>query len=111
MVILSGRVTNEDILLEIAKSKFDGKVTNKLGRVFVWIAERRANVAQYDYLSYRADMIAHAITKMVEGYVRFNPEKSDNPFAYLHTIAGCAFANYICKEQREKRIAEERYEE
>ena len=111
MVILTGRVTNEDILFEIAKSKVDGKVTNKLGRVFGWIAERRADVAQYDYLSYRADMIAYAIERMVISYVKFNPEKSDNPFAYLHTVAGCAFANYICKEQREKRIAEERYEE
>jgi len=108
---MTNRVRNEDILYEIAKSKFDGKVTNNLGKTFVWIAERRANVAQYDRLSYRSDMIAHAITKMVEGYVRFDPKKSDNPFAYLHTIAGCAFVNYICKERREKEIAEKRYDE
>lgn len=104
-------ITNKDLLIEIEKSKANKKITDNLGRMFIWIATRYGKRINYVNRSYVDDMIELAILKMVEGYARFDPEKSDNPFAYLHTIAGCAFANYISKEHRQKEIAEERYEE
>ena len=41
-------------------------------------------------------MEEHAILMMVKSFNKFDPEKSDNPFAYLVQVTKCAFANIKC---------------
>jgi hypothetical protein len=96
------KVTNADLLVEMKTSKEAGQPTETLGKMFIWIANYHGNKPQHQLNPLREDMVAFAILQMVKSYNMFNPEKSDNPFAYLVTIAGCAFANVNNQERRER---------
>jgi len=100
-------VTNADLIVEIAKSKEDGKTTETLGKMMVYIAERYANRSNFINFPYKEEMIQEAITRMIISYPKFNPEKSDNPFAYLAQVARCAFANVQGKERKQQNIAKD----
>lgn len=102
------KVTNADLLVEIALSKEAGKPTETLGKMFVWIANRHGSKPQHQLNPLVEDMKAFAILQMVQSYASFNPEKSDNPFAYLVQVAGCAFVNVNNREAKERR---ERYDD
>jgi len=103
-----GNVTNADLLVEIKLSKAADKPTETLGKMFIWIANRHGSKPQYQLNPHIEDMKAFAILQMVKSYKNFNPEKSDNPFAFLVQAAGCAFANVSNREMKERR---ERYDE
>lgn len=102
-------VTSADLLVEMEKSRQSGEITETLGKMIMWIAHRYAfppNIEIYDYELHQ-EMEEHAILMMVKVYVNFDPEKSDNPFAYLVQVTKCAFANIRNKEAKEKGIKDE----
>jgi DNA-directed RNA polymerase specialized sigma24 family protein len=61
----------------------------------------RPNFANY---SYRDEMISDAIENCVKKAQKFNPEKSDNPFSYITTIAYHTFVNRITTEKKQAAI-------
>jgi len=101
-------ITNEDLLVEIAKSKESGKTTETLGKMMVYIAERYANRSNFHNFPHKDEMIQEAITRMLISYPKFNPELSDNPFAYLAQVTRCAFRNVQGKEKRQEQILKDK---
>lgn len=68
------------------------------------IANKYANKPNFIGYSYRDEMIADAILTCFRKYLKFNPEKSDNPFSYLTTCCHNAFLQRINSEKRESSI-------
>lgn len=76
-------------------------VTDYIGSCFVEIAEnlsRRPNFSNYQF---REDMVGDAIENCLMYCYNFNPEKSENPFAYFTQIIYYAFLRRIQKEKKQ----------
>ena len=60
--------------------------------------------------SYRDDMIADGIENCVASVDNFDPDKSNNPFAYFTQIAWNAFIRRIAKEKKQSYIKHKNFE-
>jgi len=99
--------TNEDLLEGMKRSKAKGKVSDQLGEFFLYIAPRRLNSKQYNRLTYADDMIQYAIMMMLKCYVDFDPQKSNNAWAYIITLIDSAFLQYMNRERKQALLKEE----
>jgi DNA-directed RNA polymerase specialized sigma24 family protein len=61
--------------------------------------------------SYKDEMIADAIENCVSAAHSFDPEKSNNPFAYFTQIAWNAFIRRISKEKKQAYIKHKNFEQ
>jgi hypothetical protein len=61
--------------------------------------------------SYRDEMISDAIENCFMYFDNFNPEKSENPFAYFTQISYYAFQRRKNKEKKNKYIMYKRFQE
>ena len=79
-------------------------VTNYIGECFLKIANHlwyRPNFINY---TYREEMISDGIENCLQYVHNFNPEKSDNPFAYFTQIIYYAFLRRIQKEKKQAHV-------
>ena len=103
--------TNPQILKHIIISKKIGKVTEPLAECIVWIANRYVNKPQFRGLTYNGDMVSCAILMAYKNILTFNPEKSNNPYAYIVAMVNGACHHIVGKERREAGIKEKMLEE
>lgn len=76
-------------------------VTDYIGTCFMEIAEnliRRPNFSNYPF---KEDMVGDAIENCLMYCYNFDPEKSENPFAYFTQIIYFAFLRKIQKEKKQ----------
>ncbi len=99
-------------LIEYKKSIVDAaekgepkpRITNYLGECFLKIATHlsyKTNFINYIFID---DMISDGIENCVQYIHNFNPEKSQNPFAYFTQIIHYAFLRRIQREKRQLEI-------
>ena len=67
-------------------------VTNYIGECFLKIANHLSYRPNFINYTYRDDMISDGIENCLQYMSNFNPEKSNNPFAYFTQIAKNGFA-------------------
>lgn len=90
---------NADLMKEILNYKETGIISNQMGeylRAIAWHLTGHSNFRQYSF-SLKEDFVGAALVKMIKGVEKFNPEKSNNPFAYFTQICWNSFV-YSCKE-------------
>ena len=108
-------VNNKDFLsalieyrsqLSLAKERGDPKprITNYLGECFLKIATHLSFKPNFVNYIFKDDMISDGIENCVQYIHNFNPEKSQNPFAYFTQIIHYAFLRRIQKEKRQLEI-------
>ena len=97
-------VTNAVLLPEILKAKEAGKVTPELARMYQQIATRFSLSRSYAHLSFREDMISSAVLNLLQNGLKFNPEKSKNPFSYLTQCCYHSFLQVIADEKKQREI-------
>ena len=90
---------------ERAKS-WEGKppITNYLGECFLKIATHLSYKPNFVNYMFREDMISDGIENSVQYIDNFDPEKSENPFAYFTQIIIYAFLRRIQREKRQLEI-------
>ena len=79
-------------------------VTNYIGECFLKIANHLAYRPNFINYTFRDDMISDGVENCLQYMDNFNPEKSDNPFAYFTQIIYYAFLRRIQKEKRQLEI-------
>ena len=108
-------VDNKKFLAEMTKfrakvirAKDSGRkrpmVTNYIGECFLKIANHLAYRPNFINYTFRDDMISDGIENCLQYMDNFNPEKSDNPFAYFTQIIYYAFIRRIQKEKKQTHI-------
>ena len=108
-------VDNKKFLAEMTKfrarvirAKDSGRkrpmVTNYIGECFLKIANHLAYRPNFINYTFRDDMISDGIENCLQYMDNFNPEKSDNPFAYFTQIIHYAFLRRIQKEKKQLEI-------
>ena len=80
------------------------QVTNDIGECFLKIATHLSYRPNFINYTYREEMISDGIENCLQYVKNFNPEKSNNPFAYFTQIIYYAFLRRISKEKRQTHI-------
>ena len=102
---------NSQILKHVLISQKIGRVTEPLAECIVWIAERQSGKAQFKGFTYLDDMIGHAVMHMLMVVLKFNSDKSQNPYAFLVQVTRGAFCNFQHRERKQREIKEQQSEE
>ena len=97
-------VTNSVLLPAVIEAKGIGKVTDKLIRMIQMIAERYSRKANFIGYSFREDMVSAAVMNLCNNALKFNPEKSNNPFSYYTTGIHNSFLQYLADEKKHRNI-------
>lgn len=79
-------------------------ITNYLGECFLKIATHLSYKPNFVNYMFREDMISDGIENCVQYIHNFDPEKSQNPFAYFTQIIHYAFLRRIQKEKKQLEI-------
>ena len=79
-------------------------VTDYIGSCFLKIANHLSYRPNFINYTFRDDMISDGIENCLQYLDNFNPEKSNNPFAYFTQIIYYAFIRRIQKEKKQVTI-------
>lgn len=79
-------------------------VTNYIGECFYKIATHLSYRPNFINYTYRDEMISDGIENCLQYVGNFNPEKSNNPFAYFTQIIYYAFLRRIAKEKKQSHV-------
>ena len=98
------------------KGKKKPEVTNYIGECFLKIANHLSYRPYFINYTFGDDMISDGIENCLQYLNNFNPEKSNNPFAYFTQIIYYAFIRRIQKEKKQviikqRMIAESNYDD
>lgn len=97
-------VTNAQLLPAVLEAKQLGRVTDKLAKMLLLIAERYSRKSWFSGYSYREDMVALAMVNLCANALKFDPAKSSNPFAYYTTAIHNSFQQYKSVEKNHRNI-------
>jgi len=93
-------------LCDVAKEAEVKKPTipNYIAKCFLQIATRLSYRPNFINYTYKDDMISDGIENCLAYMHNFNPEKSQNPFAYFTQIIYYAFLRRIQKEKKQQYV-------
>ena len=86
------------------KNRKKPDVTNYIGECFLKIANHLSYRPNFINYTYRDDMISDRIENCLQYMNNFDPDKSDNPFAYFTQIIYYAFIRRIQKEKKQMQV-------
>ena len=99
---------------KVEKAKIDGRpqpvIPDYVGVCFMLICNKLSTKPNFMGYTYRDEMIADAIENCVSAAHSFDPQKSNNPFAYFTQIAWNAFLRRIQKEKKQAYIKHKNFE-
>ena len=94
----------EDIAIAELKGNPKPPIPRYIGECFLKIANHLSFKPNFVNYMFKEDMISDGIENCVQYVHNFNPEKSQNPFAYFTQIIHYAFLRRIQREKRQLEI-------
>ena len=94
----------EDIEIAEIQGKEKPRIPRYIGECFLKIATHLSIKPNFVNYMFKEDMISDGIENCVQYIHNFNPEKSQNPFAYFTQIIHYAFLRRIQKEKKQLEI-------
>ena len=94
----------EDCKVALDNEEEQPSVSNYIGECFLKIATHLSYRPNFINYTYRDDMISDGIENCLQYVANFNPEKSNNPFAYFTQIIYYAFLRRIAKEKKQTHV-------
>jgi len=102
-----GYLSNKEMFTELMRCQEIGRVSDKLGKMYMILARRYASKPNFSGYSYKDEMISSGVVACVNALMKFNSERSDNPFAYYTSIVHNAFMQILNKEKKQQNIRDE----
>lgn len=84
-----------------------GRITNKLGTMFLKLVERYSHRANWRGYTYVDEMRGQALVQLSQVGLQFNEAKSDNPFAYYTAAVNNSFTRVLNLEKRNQIIRDD----
>lgn len=97
-------LSNKELFNEIKIAKKRGQMTDRLARMLQLLCAKYAKKGNFVNYTYNDDMQAYAMMMLVRTWNSFNPEKSDNPFAFFTQCIKNSFIQYLNQEKRQRNI-------
>jgi hypothetical protein len=88
-----------------------GRITNKLGTMFLKLVERYSHRANWRGYTYVDEMRGQALLQLAQIGLQFNEFKSQNPFAYYTAAINNSFTRVLNLEKRSQNIRDDLLEE
>lgn len=86
------------------------QVPNYIGKAIDLICKNLAKKPNFSGYTYKEDMIGDAMIDCISAVSNFDPNKTNNPFAYFTQIAWNAFIRRIHKEKKQTYIKHKNFE-
>ena len=102
---------NESCKVAEANNEEKPRITEYIGECIYKIATRLSTKPNFINYSYRDEMICDGIENCLQYINNFNPEKSQNAFAYVTQIIYFAFLRRIHKEKKQAAIKQRSIEQ
>lgn len=100
-------LSKKELLSAVMESKQLGRMSDDLAFKLQLLTDKYARSAQYARYTFNDDMRAYAMMMLVRTWNSFNPEKSDNPFAFYTQCIKNSFIQYLNQEKRQRNIRDE----
>ena len=100
-------LSNKELLASVIEAKSKGYMTDKLARMLQLLCSKYAKKGSFVNYSYNDDMQSYAMMMLVRTWNSFNPEKSNNPFAFFTQCIKNSFIQYLNQERRQRNIRDE----
>jgi hypothetical protein len=84
----------------VAEGKQKPQISNYIAECILKINQRLALAPKFARYTYIDEMISDGVQNSLEYLYNYNPEKYNNPFAYITQISFYAFIRRIQKEKR-----------
>jgi hypothetical protein len=84
-----------------------GRITNKLGSMFLKLVERYSHRSNWRGYTYIDEMRGQALVQLSQVGLQFNEAKSDNPFAYYTAAVNNSFTRVLNLEKRNQNIRDD----
>jgi DNA-directed RNA polymerase specialized sigma24 family protein len=97
-------LTNKELLSAVKDSKTKGRMSDVLAKMLQLLCSRYAKKGNFINYSYNEDMQAYAMMMLVRTWNSFDPEKSNNPFAFFTQCVKNSFIQYLNQEQRQRDV-------
>jgi len=98
-------------LKEAVESEKEEPIVPKyIGESILLICNNLAKKPNFSGYTYKQDMISDGIMDCIAAVDNFNPDKTNNPFAYFTQIAWNAFLRRIQKEKKQTYIKHKNFE-
>lgn len=94
----------------IKNNKPKPQLSNYIGQSILLICNNLAKKPNFSGYTYKQEMISDGIIDCIAAADNFNPEKTNNPFAYFTQIAWNAFIRRIHKEKKQTYIKHKNFE-
>lgn len=88
-------------VLSNKEGREDPPIPNYIGECFFKIADHLSRKPNFVSYSFRDEMIGDGIENCLQYFRNFNPDKSNNPFAYFTQVIYFAFLRRIQKEKKQ----------
>ena len=82
-------------------------MTPELVKMIMMLVDRYAQRANWRGYTYIDDMKSEALLSLLNGTLKFNPEKSKNPFGYMTQIVTHSFLTTLEKEKKVRKIRDD----
>lgn len=106
-ITVAGKVvylSNKELLAEVKRSKEANQMSNALAMMLQLLCSRYAKKGNFINYSYNEDMQAYALMMLVRTWNSFDPEKSNNPFAFFTQCIKNSFIQYLNQEKRQRDV-------
>lgn len=100
-------LNNAALMPEVVASKAAGRISPKLAEMLLMLATRYASKPSFANYTFREDMVAEALADLCKNALKFNPEKSNNPFSFYTTCVHNSFLGFLNIEKKQRRIKDQ----
>ena len=97
-------VNNKILMEQVLESRERGEMKNGLAKLLILMCDRIARKGNFASYTYIDDMQSFAMVNMVKAWRSFNPDKSNNPFAYFTSCIGNSYKQYLNHERKHRNI-------
>jgi hypothetical protein len=101
----------ENVQKARAEGKQDPRLPEYIGECIYKIAKKLSTMPRFINYSYRDEMISDGIENCIMYFKDFDPNKTQNPFAYFTQIIYYAFLRRISKEEKNRYIIYKNFQE
>lgn len=97
-------LTNATLLPEVIKCRKAGKISNELAKMLMLLTDRYSRKSSFGGYTFREDMVSEALINLCQNALKFDPEKSSNPFAFYTTSIHHSFLQFLNNEKKHRNI-------
>lgn len=97
-------LSNKNLLQEVIASKEQSQMSDELAKMLMLLVAKYGKKGNWAGYTYNEDMQGYALMHLMNSWKSFNPEKSNNPFAFFTQCIKNSFIQFLNREKSQRNI-------